>query len=327
MVWTKPDFAAPGHKIVRTFSIESKKRPGSIFIRCAICSGDHPKFLDGAVIWSPDGYLRLIGHDCAAKSEHFGAAGYRSLRKQRDQEELDNVAFAWLAANATDVRALAGTIQAIKTCALNVEEQQRLFFKNVVELADILATRARHYGGTLTVSEQLSELRQITSASGAAQSLYEDILVGTMVGSEFLSRPKTPRSRRLEGNLQALALIPEGEGEEPIFTLIDEGGEQKITVTAGAVFRALQLALKLAEECEEAARFLGNENLETLQKWGKDPRNTIRFTLRRLPRSIEFTLADRSRAVVKTDWPNLPDVTQLRRVVGVGIQLDKLLPS
>ena len=326
LAWTTPDFSAPGHKIIRTFSIASKKRPGGEYIRCAICSGDHPKFLDGAVIWSPDGNLRLIGHECAAKPEHFGVAGYRSLRKQREQEELDSVALTWLHANTAEAKSLVSTLQALRTCALHLEEQRRLFFRNVGDLANLLANRARQYGGSLTVSEELSGAQLMNDASGAKQSLYEDMLVGTMLGLEFLAQPRVLRSRRLEGNLEALALIPDGEGEQPIYALIDEGGEHKITVVAGAVFRALQLALKLADECENAAQFFGSGNLTVLQRWGEDHRNTIRFTIRRNAKNTEFMLADRSRAVIPADWPRPPDLTPLRRIVAAGIQLDKLLP-
>lgn len=286
--WTPPDFSAPGHRIIRTFSIESKQRAGREYIPCAICSGDHPKFLDGAVIWSPDGYLRLIGHKCAARPEHFGEAGYRSLRKRREQEELDNVALTWLAANIAALKTLADTVQQLRRCTIHLEEQQRLLFRDVRDLASILSNRARHHGGTSTVSVKVSGAKLMNQASGAIQSLYDDLAIGTMQGCEFLAKPRTLRSRRLEGNLGALALVPEGEGEQPLYALIDEGGEQKITIVAGAVFRALQLAAKLAEEYRESNRFFADENLAVLQKWGEDQRNTIQFVIRKNQKRIEL---------------------------------------
>jgi len=125
LAWSKPDFVATGHKIVRSFALDRKKRPGLECVPCAMCSGGHPKFLDGAVLWSPDGWLRVIGHVCAAKPEHFGEAQYRTLRRQQQQEELDAVAFDWLHANVRIFRRLIPTIGALRGARCSLKHNNR----------------------------------------------------------------------------------------------------------------------------------------------------------------------------------------------------------
>ena len=122
----------------------------------------------------------------------------------------------------------------------------------------------------------------------------------------------------------ALAMVPDGQGEEPILTLIDPGGQHRITIVAGAVFRALQLALGVAEQCESAALFVSDENLAALKQWGEDHRNPLRFTVRRYVTGIELALSDRNKIVIKAKWPEPPDLGPLRRIVDAGIRLKKL---
>ncbi len=327
LAWTKPDFSAVEHKIVRTFAVEGKRRPNGQYIPCAICSGEHPKFLDGAVLWSPDGYLRLIGHVCAAKPEHFGEARYRNLQRQRKQEELDDTALSWLSVHASTVKSLTAVIERLRSCALYIEAQQKVFFRDVDPLAILLVNRARQHGGSLSVVQKSQGSRLVVASGGAAQSLYEDVVVGTLIGAAFLIRPKHPRSRQLEGCLQALDLIPGGEGDEPILALIDRGGEGAINVAAGAALRAAQRALKMAKECVEAEQFIDPTNLAVLKTWGEDSRNPMQFTVRRFGQRIEFVMADKSRAALNMNWPKLPDLSVLRQVVAAGLQLDLLLPQ
>ena len=327
LAWTKPDFLAVEHKIVRTFAVEGKRRPSGQYIPCAICSGESPKFLDGAVLWSLDGYLRLIGHVCAAKPEHFGEARYRNLQRQRKQEELDDAALSWLSVHASTMKSLVTVIAALKSCALYIEAQQKVFFRDVDPLAAVLANRAKQYGGSLSVAQKSQSSRLIVASGGTAQSLYEDVMIGTLIGTAFLARPKRSRSRQLEGCLQALDLIPDGEGDEPILALIGRGGEGAINAAAGAALRAAQRALKMAEECTDAGQFIDPTNLAVLKTWGEDSRNPMQFTVRLFGQRIEFVMADKSRAALNMNWPKLPDISVLRQVVAAGLQLDLLLPQ
>jgi hypothetical protein len=331
LAWTKPDFSAQGHKIVRTFAVERKKRPGLECVPCAICCSRHPKFLDGAVLWSPDGWLRIIGHVCAAKPEHFGTRDYRILRRQREQEVLDAIAFDWLHANLPALRSLAPVVAGLRGRALFAEEQQSVFFRDVPELAVLLQNAARGHGGALTVSQELAGARLVASevarGRAARPAEHEVVNLGAMRGLAFLARPKFKRSRQLEGVAAAFGKVPAGEGEQPILDLIAMGGEQAVTVAAAVVFRAMQRALKLAQECADAERFLAADNLAVLQSWGQDARNPTRLTLRRYGSRVAFVLADRSQALLQAAWPTMPDLSLLRAVVGAGMQLDKLLPK
>lgn len=331
LAWGKPDFKGLEHKIVRTFGVDRKKRPELDCVPCAICSGSHPKFLEGAVLWSSDGSLRIIGHKCAANPEHFGVVQYRALQEQREQEQLDSVAFNWLHANLAFFELLRAELMRLKQFALFFEAQQKVFFHNLPDLAAILENAVRRDDGVLTVTQELSGSRLVAAevkgrARGAAQSQYETVGVGAVRGVSFVKRPKIKRSRQFEGCKEALDMIPVGTGDEPMLALIDQGGEGQITITAGAIFRAIQRALKLAEECAEAEMFVGVENLATLENWGRDARNTMGFTVHRLASQVQFILTDRSRGTLSTEWPKLPDLSSFKLIVAAGIELDGLLP-
>ena len=327
LAWSKPDFSATEHKLVRTFSVDRKQRRAGSFIPCAICSNGHPKFLDGAVLWSPDGWLRVIGHVCAARPQHFGEARYRGLQKRRQQEELDKVAFEWLHAHIEAFYPLAARIEALKSVALFLEGQRQILFRDVPGLAALLANAAQRQGGRLTVVEELSGTRRLLAndATGMAQSQYETIQIGVLRGGVLLSKPHQKRSRQIEGIIEALNRIPAGSGEESLLALM-EGGEQEMTVTAGMVLRAVQRAGEIAKDCAEAAKFVAPDNLTALEIWGRDTRNTVKFTTSRIGSKLTLVLADRSRATLSTSWPALPDLSMMEAIIAAGMRLDGLLP-
>lgn len=330
--WSRPDFAAQGHKIIRSFSIDRKKRPGLTCIPCAICSGSHPKFLDGAVLWSPDGWLRVIGHVCAARPEHFGQARYSTLKRQREQEELDGVALLWVENNIKAFRPLIAVVNRIKESAVFWERQQHLLFRNVPGISQMLEDAVRKHGGNLTVVDRISGTRQAASAEATGssgsrvQSLYEFISLWTLEGAELLKRPRVKWTRQLESIVGALERIPAGSGDDPMLELFDQG-EHGVTITAGVVFRAIQRALRLANKLGDAERFLTSTNLDALETWGRDGRNTVRFTLQRASSQITFIQEDRSRATLSLHFPKLPDLSKLNALASAGMQLERLLPK
>jgi hypothetical protein len=89
--------------------------------------------------------------------------------------------------------------------------------------------------------------------------------------------------------------------------------------------KAIQRALKLAEECADARQFVSPDNLAALERWGQDARNTMRFSLRHNDSQVTFVLADRSRATLSKAWPKLADLSALRSLVAISAQLDELL--
>jgi hypothetical protein len=330
--WSKPDFSGPDHKIIRVFDIDRKKRPGLECIPCAICSGSHPKFLDGAVLWSPDGWLRVIGHVCAAKPEHFGEARYRGLKKQRDQEELDNVALNWLHANIARFRPLVTDVNKLRESAVFWERQQQMLFRYVPEIARLLVDVTQKQDGQLTVVQKLSDTRLAAygDADGGSnsrlQSQYELIRVGTLRGRPLLVRPRTKWVRQIDSVVEALNRIPAGIGDEPLLALFDQG-EAGVTITAGLVFRNIQTALELGNKLADFEQFLSPDNLEELETWGRDARNTVRFSIQKTTSQITFVQSDRSRATLSLIFPKLPDLSPLNALAAAGLQLDKLLPK
>ncbi|MSP02690.1 MAG: hypothetical protein EXR07_16820 [Acetobacteraceae bacterium] len=200
------------------------------------------------------------------------------------------------------------------------------------EFAHLLVDAAQKQGGQLTVVEKLSDTRLAANddAEGASgsrvQSQYELIRVGTLRGQSLIIRPRIKWVRQIESVVEALNRIPTGNGDEPLLALFDQG-EAGVTITAGLVFRNIQLALELAIKLADSELFLSPDSLDALETWGRDARNTVRFSIRKTPSQITFVQADRSRATLSLIFPKLPDLTPLEALATAGLQLDKLLPK
>jgi hypothetical protein len=335
VVWSKPDLTSDEHRIVVKFAIDRKKRPGGQFIPCSMCSKNHPKFLAGSVLWSPDGWLRVIGHVCAKKDENFGEARYRKLQRQHEQKELDDAALDLLEANIQFIRPLRKDVAALRSAMAFMEDQQRIFFRDVPTLAKQLSEAARRGGGRLTVAREISASR-IASADSMVSGLsvmtpmnrYEEVDVGVLRGTTFLDRPaKFPRSRQVEGVLLAFDMIPEGQGIDALYKLIDAGGENQVTVTAITVLRAVERALILAKDYADAADFMSNENLDALESWGRHRDNGFPFSIQRSDREIIFKLQDLSRARLSPNWPTIVDLSGWRQIAEAGVTLANKLPD
>ena len=329
VVWSKPDMSSNEHRIVVKFAIDCKLRPGGEYIPCSMCSGNHPKFLAGSVLWSPDGWLRVIGHVCAKKERNFGEARFRELNRRHDQEKRDNAALDLLINNIESIRLLREDVAALRVAMKYMEAQQQIFFKGVPTLAAQLAEAAKRGGGKLTLARKVSANRTAAADSMVAglsvimpMSQYEEIEVGVLRGATFLDRPaKFARSRQVDGVLDAFDLIPDGDGMDPIYALIDAGGEDKVTIVAITVLRAVERALALARDYADAATFLSAENLDQLEAWGRHKDNGLPFSIRRSDREIIFKLEDFSRARLSPIWPAIVDLAGWRRIADAGSEL------
>lgn len=326
---TKPDLTSDEHRIVLKFAIDRKLRPGGEFIPCSMCSNLRPKFLAGSIVWSPDGWLRVIGHVCAKKENHFGEARYRQMQRRHEQEERDNAALDLLERNIQFIPPLKKDVAALRAAMEFMEGQQRIFFRGVPTLAGQLAEAAKRGGGRLTVARRVSVNRIAAADSMVAglsvmtpMSQFEEVEVGSLRGVTFLDRPaKFPRSRQLDGVLGAFDMIPEGQGLDPLYKLIDEGGENQVTVVGIAVLRAVDRALSLAKDYADAAEFVSPENLEQLEGWERHKDNGFPFSIRRSDREILFKLEDLNRARLSPKWPAIVDLEGWRRIVNAGADL------
>ena len=334
VVWSKPDLTSDEHRIIVRFAIGRKKRPGGEFIPCSMCSEKHPKFLAGSVLWSPDGWLRLIGHLCAKKDENFGEARYRALQQQHQQAELDEAALDLLAANIQFIPALRKDVASLRAAMAYMEGQQRIFFRDVPALATQLAEAAKRGGGRLTVAREVSANR-ISATDSMVSSLsvsmpmsrYEEVDVGIMRGATFLDRPRRfPRSRQVEGVLDAFDMIPVGDGQDPLVKLMD-GGEHQVTITAIAVLRAVERVLSLSRDYADAAEFISSENLDTLESWGCHRDNSFPFSIRRSEREVIFKLQDLSRARLSPKWPGIVDLSGWRQMAEAAVTLSSRLSN
>ena len=329
LTWQPPDFSADGHKIIHAFAIDRKKRPGRDLIPCAICSGERPKFLDGAILWSPDRYLRVIGHVCAARPEHFGEARYRVLREKSKQEQLDRAALDWLQAQICGLQKLRSDVETLRRVALFIEKESRSFFNGVRPLAEFLANVVKREGGRLTFSQEISGTRRsVYEISGSRSDRYEDLTAGFVRGGQFVMRPNKVRSEELLSLQSAMERLPSGDSDTALSLLIDRGGEHEVTTIAGLALRAVQRAAQFGEQCADAFAFIADENLTTLKSWGADARAPLRFTMLRSAHDVTFKLDhDFSRARLSLYWPRVPDLTPFYKIADAGLRLDALLPK
>jgi hypothetical protein len=333
LAWSRPDLSSIEHKIVLSFSIAAKKRHSGELIPCAMCSGGHPKFLSGAILWSPDGWLRIIGHMCAAKPENFGVARYRRLQAEYKQIELDKITMDWLEDSIPSIKLLTKDVAILRDAMTFMEVQQKAFFKGVPELARLLADIIKRHGGRLTISQEISAARIATSDSvvtglstRSSLSRYEEVQIGALQGAAFLDRPRFTRSHQIQDILRAFDRIPDGKGDESLLALMN-GGEQEITITAGAALRAVQRALKLAADYADAAAFMSPNNIAILEKWGRHPRNGMPFDIRHTSWDMTFKLGDLSRACIARAWPKLVDLSAWQTLADTGVNLDSKLPA
>ena len=88
VVPSKPDLGSDEHVIVLKFAIDRTKRPGGQFIPCSMCSENHPKFLAGSLLWSRDGWLRVIGHVCAKKKRTSVRHAIESFSRNTSKRSL-----------------------------------------------------------------------------------------------------------------------------------------------------------------------------------------------------------------------------------------------
>lgn len=328
VVLSKPDFVHGEHKIILEFAIARTKRPGGQRIPCSMCSREHPKYYTGALLWSSDGWLRVIGHQCAEKKEHFGAVRYKKMQQERSQRELDDAAFGHLESNIELIKTLRPHVVALKTAMEFMEGQQKRFAREVPALAAELLSAAKRNGRLMVVREIPANRIMATEnmASGlstrSATSRYEEIDVGTLRGATFLHLPsKFSRSRRVEGVLGALDMLPEGDAQEALLTLID-GGDNHVIVTAITVSKAVGRVLALARDYADAAEFISQENIAALDRWGQHPDNPLPCSVQRSAQEIIFRTADLSRARLSPSWPAIVDFSKWQQIADAEATLE-----
>jgi hypothetical protein len=331
LTWSKPDFFGLNHRIIRTFAIDRKKRPDRECIPCAICSGRHPKYLEGAVLWSSDGTLRIIGHKCARKAEHFGFTKYENMLEIAKQKRLDDIAWDWLYPNISSLKPLSVDLLLLSRLALFFDAQNKEFSHKLPDIFRALAAFAKRNNGQITVEEELSGSSLVASeisrfSNNSSESKYETVAVGTMHGISFFNKPRKTWARQVESCQEALAEVPDGEGDAVVYELMGRGDNEP-TVTAAKTLRNLEIALRIADELADARRFFEHQNLSTLESWGRDTRNMLPFKVERFGQQIHFTAKDLSRAKLNAQCPQFPDLSLLRRVVDAGGNLAGLLRS
>lgn len=258
-------------KYVCDFYADPKKRNGER-VPCPLCSPKHPKYNDGGLVWA-DGYLFVVGHQCAAK--HFDAKRYQRMRadaqfgKRLDEADLS------LIQHFGAVHMLRAHISVLRTIAHQIENQRNRLRGEIPELAKRLLRSARDHEGKMVVLVDPPEGLAVADVSRTARSMDRVRPIGNFMGLTLIADPKLDLLRKLEdieGSLP-LSKINADAMEAHLRTLPDS---QRILLWQGLSGAPLKLR-KLEGAMREAASFLSIENLRAMMTWSAQPKAQIIF--------------------------------------------------
>lgn len=316
LIFSRPDVDGQQHALVLRFHVPRVKRPGGLFVPCAICASVHPKFLEGAVLWSSDGYLRLIGHVCAARDDAFGVARYRALegdfrRKQQEQDDLE-----WLEEFLQRLPAIKAEAATLRAAATFLQNESAAFNHSDPRLAARLRAAWKTSGGRLEVSRRSSPSMgapRMRTSSGASE--YETEVVAAMAGRTFLRTGWKPDAE-LASILAQLDKLPTGDPVEALVQLIDQSA---VGPCASAGRKLERDICNLEQKMRDGAQFLSAANIAALATWGAHPDNSeparpIRVETIGPDRGrVRLVLADRSRITMATNCPMVPRLVHVGR--------------
>jgi hypothetical protein len=298
--WSKPELTTH-FELVGRFAIARKQRPAnSDDIPCALCSGRHPKFLEGSLFWFEDGKLRLIGHKCARR--HFGEERMDLAVSAYDAKLLLDAEEGYLRMALPLLATFHDELVSLTNAAKLIERAQDSLSKSAPMLARSLRSVLKQTRGMLVVSA--GNMKSAPDSKGAPQ----DIHFGQIDGSRFLSPSFRPACRlaKLKEGLSALNL---GDGADALGEFVRFGtGTPHF---AKRLRRIAKEAVELRDDLAESYRFLQGANLTRIRDWLRDPRS---------PGRGEIVL-DPLRARVRDDqhaWGYLPIDYNPTLLAGVG---------
>ena len=120
------------------------------YVPCSICSGEHPKFYEGALVWAPTGHLYLVGHRCARG--YFGEHRYSSMRADTRYETRFGEADAVLIVHWDKVRLLSRYIDQVRPMGHQIESARARLRENVPNMMRDLLRYARNNDQSMKVA-------------------------------------------------------------------------------------------------------------------------------------------------------------------------------
>lgn len=306
---TKPDLLIEGHKIVCPIHVPAARRPAGELVPCALCD-DEPKFVDGAILWSPDGWLRLIGHICAAR--YFGAGRYARLQSDHRESRRQEVEQNWLMDQLPHVSEIITLGDLLQPAAKFLDEQSHRL-RQAPAILQMFLLAFRQGDGMLSVERSVKNQERPSgirsSTGGSAQA--ERVAVAQILGQSLLKA-----DLRLETKLRDLldrfrALETTGPLER-VVELTDAGqvgGAVKIYLTG------LREGIQLWRLMLDAADFVSAQNFEAIRTWSEHPDNAVRLRVDIGKSFVRLALNGDNVVSMRRACPAIPDLRRWDEVL------------
>lgn len=304
---SKPDLTLM-HEIVCHITVKQRERVGGEYVPCSIC-GDKPKFLNGRLLWSPDGFLRLIGHCCA--SRYFGNDySHMQDRARRKRQLVDNQ--NWLMDHLPKLAQLTIIAEQLLPAAKFLQAQRRIFLRDSPRLADMLRQAIKESGGVLTVTRKRSSSAPTGfHSSSGGKSEYETEVVGRVRGHDFLNPNFAPVSKvnHLVTDLQSLAVRDVVNADDAL-NAVAAMSEVEVTETTKKFLSALKAGPAIADKLNGALAFLGSDCLPDIKNWGEHPDCPVRVDVAIRHSTVRFRLDENNVALLGTNAPSVPTLSE-----------------
>ncbi len=255
---TTPHPKGDAPTIITRFAIPTRLRSGfDTRAPCSICSDSAPKFDEGFLVRSADGFLRIIGHECG--HAHFGETYARAVKAHED-ETVEAAAIAVLNARFSDLsRTLIEAATTARELAVLLDFRERAF--SAITLTAVAAMRRARVGDQLTL--------QIPSGArdDKGRQILETIGISTVPGLDGLM-PRSGILAALMAAIRAAAgvwIVERDDRSDRLAAM----GRHEIFAAARALV-VLDASLRAARQMhDDLVRLLSRDGLSGLSAWGR----------------------------------------------------------
>lgn len=292
------------HELCCSIYVPRRKRPNEELIPCSLCD-DRPKFLDGHLLWSEDGKLRLVGNTCGPK--HFGEREYRRLLEEVESRRSLIACEEYLLSTLPEASVMLTKLERFASSVRRFQVVSRALRQRVPEMCRELWRIHTHEQDQLTVIRRSSmeTAHRIRSSFGSA-SEYGIFRLGYLRGAH-LFHPSFNPEHALKSHLQQLQTL---RFENPLDALCEMADTEKLLATRN-MQRTRDGVVRLHEKIAALPLFLSKESLSDLRRWFSDADCPIQLRVEIYSRSVKF-YANRTRYVEvdlgpQNDVPSLND--------------------
>jgi hypothetical protein len=290
--WSPPDLSLK-HEIVTPIEMKQSQRPNDDLIPCASAScGGKPKFLDGVMLWSSDGHIRIVGNCCIKKylgaSTHAAISeGYKHKIAEEEAEKYLWKRLPLLPSQLAELKQLESSCEALKRLKKN--------FCNSASSLVAEFQKCLDNDGFLTVERKRTNMvfDKKTHSSKEKVEFWNDrvayigdisLILKSFDPLKQLSKLETQLSEIISE--ASLIEMPEDEEEMVMNALITLEGN--LSTTKQRIDSVEQGVMKLQEQLRGMMRFFSSDTLKALDKWGKDKEN--KFDLQVIVRNQQANL-------------------------------------